>query len=471
MRTVVVGCLVLAACGTAPTASPPKAKAAVTQAVDLARASCSRRTDGALPERLTDARQGSAVALVRSHRGLLAYVADADSRSLHTVSVDEKRELVRTRLNGVPRELLVLPDGRVAVALSDGTQVAIFEPAANAELPLASLCERHVPPEPWGLALSPSDRKLVVTSGWGSALTIFDAATLAVERVVSLPRDPRAVLVDGSDTAFVSHLVGAKVSAVDLKADASKPTVVDLGVRKSTPRAELNDMLALRAGSQGYSLAKVALPLKVAGSVGVERILLPMVSVDPGDPLRERAVYYGPPFDGVPKETPIVSVVDPANKQALTKYLLGATEARFARECLLPRAAAVRAATGSLLVLCFGIDAVVELDALAIDPFRAERSRTSVPPGPSGVAVDDASGRAVVFSQLGGALTVIRFDGKVTSEATIDLDYHPDLALAAAAKGRLLFYRTDDRRISGDGLGCSSCHIDGRDDAITWSTR
>ena len=34
--------------------------------------------------------------------------------------------------------------------------------------------------------------------------------------------------------------------------------------------------------------------------------------------------------------------------------------------------------------------------------------------------------------------------------------YHPDPALAAAARGRMLFYRTDDTRISGDGIACSS---------------
>ena len=41
---------------------------------------------------------------------------------------------------------------------------------------------------------------------------------------------------------------------------------------------------------------------------------------------------------------------------------------------------------------CYGIDAVLELDALAVDPFRVERRRFSVPPGPEGIAIDEASG-------------------------------------------------------------------------------
>jgi mono/diheme cytochrome c family protein len=167
-----------------------------------------------------------------------------------------------------------------------------------------------------------------------------------------------------------------------------------------------------------------------------------------------------------------VSVVDPELRQPLTRYVLGTTDTTYARECLLPRAAAVHAhgKTPRLLVACLGIDALLELDALAVDPFRAERRRFVVPPGPEGVAVDDVSGRAVVFSQVAGAVTVVALDGDASPTRTIPLDYHPAPALAAASRGRMLFYRTDDTRISGDGIACSSCHVDGRDDGLTWTT-
>jgi DNA-binding beta-propeller fold protein YncE len=470
MRTVIFSCIVLGACSRLPAPSMPQPRAAEPQPPPLMSAQCFRRGHETLPARLPESRQGGAVVLVRSADHLLAYVADADSRSIHTVSVDEQRELVRTRVPGAPRELLVLPDGRVVATLSDGTDLAVLEPGNEPSRPLTLLCKRTVPAEPWGLALSPHDTTLVVTSGWGGALTVLDAATLAVERTVPLPRDPRDVLVDDADVAFVSHLVGAKMSAVPLRDPTTAPTVIDLAVSKSSPLSELKDSLARRTGSQGYALAKVGLPSKVAGAVGPERILAPMASVDPGDSAGARAVYYGPQFDGIPKEAPTVSVVDPATKQSLNKYLLGMTDARLTRECLLPHAAAVRAKTATLLVACFGIDALLELDALAVDPFRAERRRVSVPAGPQGVAVDEATGRAVVFSQLGAALTVIDLDRPASPGPTIDLDYHPEPELADAAKGRRLFYRTDDVRITSDGLACSSCHIDGRDDAVTWTT-
>ena len=457
------------ACGRGAPIPTPKSVAIIPAAVEPTLASCARRGTYALPQRLPAARQGSAVALAKSDGKLVAYVADADSRSIHTVSIDDHRETARTRLEGTPRQLLLMPDGRLVATLSDSTDLVVLEPGADPSGPLAPLCTREVPVEPWGLALSPDDAKLVVTSAWAGAVTVFDAAGFVPQRVLAVPRDPRSVLVNDDGVAFVSHLVGAQMSAIDLgRADA--PTVIDLSVHKSTPRAQLKDEMADRTGVQGYALAKVGLPPDADGHDGPSRVLAPMVSVDHGELGRPTSTYYGPPFDGVPKEAPVVSAVDPATRQPLSRYLLGASDTAFARECLLPRAAAVRAKGATLLVACYGIDALLDLDALAVDPFRAERRRWDVPPGPEGVAVDDESGRAVVFSQMGAALTVIDLDHPRADRPTIALDYHPDPALAEAARGRLLFYRTDDVRISNDGVACSSCHIDGRDDGITWST-
>jgi DNA-binding beta-propeller fold protein YncE len=483
MRRVVIACLFVGACARVPSTHAPDRSVSRDAKAPGPLASCVRRTQATLPARVSLERQGSAVALARAGDRLLAYVADADSRSVHTLSIDEGRQLARTRVEGEPRQLLVLADGRVAATLSDGTRIEILEPAADPSAPLAELCTREVPPEPWGLALSPDDSKLVVTSGWGGALTVFDARALDAARVVPLERDPRDVLVEG-DTAFVSHVVGARLSLVDVaRTDPTVVGTVDLSARKSTPLADTPNQLARRSASQAYSLTRVPLPVAMRATEEVgrtpergersakqERILVPMVSVDPGDPERRSSVYYGPPFDGVAKETPFVAVVDPASRQPLSRYVLGTGDALLRRECLLPRASAVRAKTASLLVACFGIDQVVELDALAVDPARSVRRRFGVPPGPTGVAVDEATGRAVVFSQMGAEVSVLRLDEAQPARTAIAVDYHPDPALADAARGRLLFYRTDDERISGDGLGCSSCHIDGREDGHTWTT-
>jgi len=46
----------------------------------------------------------------------------------------------------------------------------------------------------------------------------------------------------------------------------------------------------------------------------------------------------------------------------------------------------------------------------------------------------------------------------------------PTRASHATRRGRELFYASDDRGISFDGLACASCHPDGGDDGLTWTT-
>lgn len=467
-RMVLFTCLLAAACGAASVHHPVAVHPA-SPSIDLTHASCARARKTPLPARADEGREGSTIVLAHDVARTLAYVADADSRSIHVVSIDDTKELGHTRLSAAPHDLLVLGDGRVVVTLMGAARIAVLEPADDPQAPMTTLCERTMPDEPWAVARSRDDAKLVVTSAWGASLTVLDATSFATLRTVPLLRDPRGVLVDDANVAFVSHAVGAKLSTVDLENDWAEAKVVDLSMRKSTPLAQKANMFTARTASQGFALAHVHVTSQANAKIGADRILVPMVSVDSGDDLRASATYYGPPFDGVPKRTPVVGVIDADRKELLGKELLGTTDKIYRRECLLPRAAAVRKATSTLYVACNGINAVLALDALAVDPFRAESRRFSVPPDPEGVAVDEQGKRLVVFSQLGAAVTVIALDDP-GSPKTIALDYHPDEALAAVAHGRQLFFRTDDARIADDGLACASCHIDGRDDGITWST-
>ena len=70
-------------------------------------------------------------------------------------------------------------------------------------------------------------------------------------------------------------------------------------------------------------------------------------------------------------------------------------------ECLLPRSAAYDAKRKSLFVGCYGIDDLVEYDALAASPVRAVKRRWDVAAGPGGIVTfDGAKDRAVVWSQF-----------------------------------------------------------------------
>jgi DNA-binding beta-propeller fold protein YncE/mono/diheme cytochrome c family protein len=458
-------------------------------------ASCARRRPGvgALP--LGQARQGGAVALGSLGDAVIAYVADEDDHAVRAIDVGAGVERGVTRLPGSPAQVMILADGRIAVTLRDRNRVAILEPAsADPAVPLEERCSQAVAVEPVGLAATPDDQQILVTSAWGRKLTALDARTLAARFDADLPREPRAVVVDDDgQRAFVAHVVGAKMSVVDLGTDKHEVRGIDLKVTRS----DRNDGKR-RAGCQGFALAKAVeetpkppqtpsitsgerpppdlrvLPPPVpkpAVPRARGRIFAPMVTVDPGETTARSSGYGSGRADTVGSEAPIVSVIDGGAERPLTRSLVPSLR-RHDGECLLPRAAAVSADGESLFVTCLGLDAVVELDARGLDPARLERRRWSVPAGPTGVALDDRRGRLVVWSAFDRKLSVIdraprAWEADVVSVVTV-------AALSpvtpAFAWGRRLFHQTDDTRISRDGRACASCHPDGREDALTWST-
>ena len=92
-------------------------------------ATCARQNPGVGAARLAWDRQGGPIALAKTESGhVLAYVADADEPSLHTVDVDETRLVATTDLPGVAEQVLVLADGRVAVTLRADNKVIVLEP-------------------------------------------------------------------------------------------------------------------------------------------------------------------------------------------------------------------------------------------------------------------------------------------------------------------------------------------------------
>jgi DNA-binding beta-propeller fold protein YncE len=429
---------------------------------------CARRHPEEGATKLGTSRQGSTIALATIDGVALAYVADEDDSALHTFEIDLGTELAVTPLDGAPSQLLVLDDGRVAVALRDRNRVAILEPPERPDLPLEALCDAAVAVEPVGLATSPDGARLFATSGWGHTLTALDAGDLAAAFTVDLPREPRSVLIDDDGRrAFVAHVVGAKMSAVSLDSSAHEVHAIDLRVGSTS-------------GCQGYALTKTSLVAASpeAAGAGSGRIFAPMVQVDPGEP--KSSFGYGGSLAS-PAESALVSVVDTTAERTLTRTLGGDTSARR-RECLLPRSATM-GVDGGLLVSCLGIDAVVELDARAQNPAAVERRRFRLPAGPTGVAVDAERRRAVVWSQFAHELSVLDLAAPIAAKkgSKPAADALPTVRVAAArkrgswvtseiARGRALFHATDDGRISRDGRACASCHPDGREDSLTWST-
>jgi DNA-binding beta-propeller fold protein YncE/mono/diheme cytochrome c family protein len=485
----------------APVARPASASSGLAEPASCARKGPTHGTP------LSSSGQGGTVALASWGKQVVAYVLHEDDRAIHAIDVDSGKQLGVTTLNGAPASLLVLGDGRVAVTLRDENKLQLLEPGAAPGDSFAVRCSLDVPSEPFGLATSPDGATLAVTSAWAHKVLAFDVATMKVRAEVDVPREPRAVVVDDDgERAFVAHVVDAKMSVVDLPtASSALPSVrtIDLRAKKSGQ---------LQAGCQGFALAKAVTTLPAhAGQPGspaasekpalrgsappgepveasrpsrprapkaptvpdhaipqVEaRIFAPMVVVDPGEVEQASSGGYGSPERG-PTERPLVSVVDAGAERPMTRTAAG--DALVSSDaCLLPRAAAFDAGSQSLLVVCLGSNAVLRLDGRAVDPSRRQLASFRVPAGPTGIALDEQRGRAVVFSQFASALTVVSIaDGK-TREISVPAILSR-MPAAQLLRGRALFHATNDGRISGDGRACASCHPDGRDDAITWQT-
>jgi DNA-binding beta-propeller fold protein YncE len=504
----------MAGCGARST-EPASAQAAKGQTPLFQAAggqSCGRLRPEAGAKKYGVSRASSAVALAKSPDGaVLAYVADSDEPTLHTVDVTNGREVAVTELHGNPEHVMVLADGRVAVTLRQANQVEVLEPNDRSADALSSRCLVDVPTEPIALAASPDDSTLVVTSAWAHKVTALDGKTLATKFEADVGREPRAIVVsDDGQRAFVAHLVNASLSVVDLTGDKHEVRPLGLGTHKVVggPGGQTVDP-KIRRGCQGYALASAidtsttpdgqTLPVPIIGekpqvqpqpptpnkpapvrpavpapnpprtpNMAAGRLFAPFVTVDPGD---ERITYYGNPNDTVGTEISQVSVIDTAAERVLTRSVLslrsvgqGAT-----RECLLPRASAF--GNGSVYVACLGIDALVEYDARGVDPARNETRRWAVPAGPTGVAIDAAGGLAVVWSQFDRALSLVKLTGEAEPVMQMPLSRKAGFGLTGeAALGRVLYHKSGDGRVSQEGLACASCHPDGREDAITWST-
>lgn len=454
-----LGCAAAAACA----GGPPANTGAAPKRAPRVLGSGSPAAPAPPPEvrRSPGARQGSTVALAQVDGRVVAFVADEDDAAIRIFDVDAERETGVFEPGGVPAQLAVLADGRLVATLRDRAEVVVLRVAGDARAPLVVERRVAVAPEPIGLALSPDDATLAVTSGWGAKLTVLDARGFDRKAEHALAREPRAAVFSGDGRrVFVSHAVGEALDVVSL--EGGTPQSLSLAGVEESFGDEDETFDRKRAACQGFTLARTE-----AG-----RVLAPHVLVFTGDP-ESTSSGYGGGGEGREAEVFHVPVVD----EGAPRVLAGSTRLRAGVEvaptrCALPRAAAV--GTAGLFVTCLGADAVALYDADVVNPHDVELRRWSVPSGPTGIALDEEHHRAVVWSQFAHAITTIAIGDGEREVAPFALASttlpRRTRTSARVERGRALFHATGEARISGDGRACASCHPDGRDDALVWSS-
>jgi DNA-binding beta-propeller fold protein YncE len=474
------------------TLAPPRVAtapaAAAEPALTPAPALASTPAPHALPIEPLDAAgtmSAGAVALARYGEHTLAFVADADDRALVTFDVDTHAPLSSTPLPARPSAVLVTPSGRVAVLGADDARVHLMALVAI-DAPLAEERTVAVPEEPVSAAMAPGGDALLVTSRWGHALSLVPLATTDAPVVIDLPRDPASVVASADGKrAVVMHAAGSRASVVDLPTRAVTTTSLDRRVQRelfnemmmmpmpvqmaqtpdpfdgpgqaAAPPSQAPHVVAPKARFEMVTLhADQAFAMVRTGD---GRLVAPEVFVDTG-PAAASGGY------GASESTVTPAIVSFAGETG--QMLEPGGDRTFGSRCLLPRGAAFDAASKRLLVACVGSDSVV---VIRVDPKAVKLQRiVTVPKGPVAIAVDGEGKRAVVWSPFERAVTVLSLGAEPSRVASATLERRGPAPSEEALRGRALFHAVFDSRVSSDGRACASCHPDGRDDGLTWSS-
>jgi len=404
---------------------------------------------------------------------LIAWAADADNHAIHRLDLLSSA-ITTTLIDGAPEQIALLDGDRLAVTVRDRNRVDVLE--SDAAGALAEVGSVEVPADPFGIAVTAAHR-ILVTSGFGHAVTAIDDESLEIQWSVDVGREPRGVVVaaDGA-RAFVTHVVGDSISVLDL--DGSKPVPRRSRVLGGLYRNRVDN--ALGAGTLH---PQAALAYAAVISESGARLFVPHV-IEQNGASTTRSIpgaYGGVPVD---EETSFASVAVVKTKD---ERALGDTTGAGAPPQVLDKAAfigadpqvdfavapaavpsrqarAVALLGDRLLVVSQGTNELYELDARALDPAMRATRRYAVGEGPKGVDVAKSARVAVVWSQISHDFSVVSLDSGVVERLVAAGDPLPP----EVAAGRRLFFSELDRRISRDGRSCSGCHPDGRDDGVVW---
>jgi hypothetical protein len=411
---------------------------------------------------------------------LHAWVADEDDQAIVEIDAESGRVIAATSVGSRPRDLAVMRDGTLLVTLPDANSVVRFARTEAGEL--RETARRPVPLEPLAMAWPDEAATIYVTTGSGHALVALDASTLEEERRWDLRREPRGALVDG-DRVLVAHAADSAVSVVPVVGEAREVDRIEIGLAPSCDDS-LSGCSRARIARHAHALVRTP-----------DGILMPVVQVQPNPP-----VFFG----SMPQAVDPFGQSDRSDKGSIVGYGIGRGSSGapaflgLARidgkrvsggatsTCLEPRAAV--AAGAHVAVACRG-SARIELfgPAPLLEPQLV--SRVAVGAGPSAIAINRDASSLFVWSALAREIGRLDLRDEVfrpvpaPKRAVNDRRAAPAHALDRThvvprrisrdpdwLRGRELFVTNDDPRISQDGRACATCHIDGRDDGITWQT-
>lgn len=474
-----------------------------------------------------DVRRSSELVLGRVDDRPVAIVFDTDDGAILELDPTTGVLVSTTKISSAPAEGMLLGDGTLAVVLREEAAVAVFARYPNGER-YREVRRYKSPDDPRALALSPDDKTLFVSTGTTHAVIALEPLGLAEKGRVAVPREPRGMTVtqDG-ETLVVAHAsfdATTLVGIADLVAGKGERVLVPHGASSSCPPLPTGD--DAEHPECKAELSRHGHVVLTATSDEGSHVLAPLVMVAPRPELAFRGITkiapkermpiakpssnaflmkddfafessfggggggvtgYGMSADSGPPERFDVREIEVSDKRAGTIRPRGLGSSV---RCLVPVAATFASAFDALLVACEGTKRVEVVGTTKVTNPRS----LDVPDSPSAVVLASDGGRVLVWSRLAHSLSahhLVHSPREDTTALRLDTIGGPakaprDPSIATTAfttrlprkvereatwlAGRELFATTFDKRISTDGRACASCHVDGADDALVWTT-
>ena len=403
---------------------------------------------------------------------------------------------------GAPAQVLAV-DGFVLVTVRDpGLLVVLKEEPGDG---LKEQAKIELPADAWGIALSPDEKTVLVSSAWTHKISAVDWRAGKVSWTQNVMREPRGIVIhpDGK-SAYVSHLTSGdltKIEGLDGATPKSKKIVFPAAPMRTPYGTSVE-------GSLGYSLVmddagnRVLAARHAVGGLASWSDWYGLMSIDVLQTQNDKPLLK-PRVPGKKiKGTVAFDESVAAMEQRSPGQNLGNTPYKTARlqDQILPqpRAMIISHKNKSVWLASEGDDSVAEFPLFAAAP--AERPIRTIVVGnhykdpkvigsgysdsdgipsdcgaPSGLALSADETLLYVFCRSTYDIATMRIApppelvGKVRPGGVAGPEYTRVATETdeAMARGRKLFYGARDGYSSG-GLGCAGCHPDGRDDGHVW---
>ena len=407
---------------------------------------------------------GSSVALGPDGKRLL--VVDPDAGTVVEIDPKDKTVKTTTRVCARPEQVAVAPSGEAFVTCRGSGEVVALDTT------LTETARASLGPDAFGLALSPKGDTVFVTTGSDAKLHALSTA-LAPKWSVDVPADPRGVAIspDGK-RAVVAHLQSSGPSVVSLRSHKKK-TVALPNVRDGWPSELLNT--GKRKRPERIARGSFA----VAMTPGGTRAVVPYVLVNSGSEIQSFVPGCYANGSQLPVAVTLAALDLRRSKvQRPTPIELKKNDPRrrfgsFGNVNQMGKLGVVRAAVhdpvrSQVLAVGEGSGTMMAFDTSKADPTSAPLRHWELGSPARGVAVDPQGKIAYVHLPFDHAVAIVPLaDSAYTVFQRISIG--EDELDDAVARGRKLFHKANDSRITGiTGVSCATCHAEGRSDGVSW---